>query len=195
MKKYLIPSIKLTIVLLVLVSVVYNLILFAAAQLVPGRGQGTMISANGKTYFEEIGQAFTGDDYFWSRPSATGYNASGSGGSNKGPANPDFLQTVQSRVDSVLAHNPGIDPSEIPVDLVTAGGSGLDPDISVQAALVQIKRIARIRNLPEAQVVQLVSEKTEAPLLGIFGPEKINVLKLNIALDSLHRRALKSTGK
>ncbi|MFI5156025.1 MAG: potassium-transporting ATPase subunit C, partial [Chitinophagales bacterium] len=129
---------------------------------------------------------FTQDKYFWSRPSAVAYNAAGSGGSNKGPTNPDYLKDVQSRIDSFLVHNPGIKKEEIPAELVTASGSGEDPNLSVMGALVQVSRIAKIRNLNEDNLKKLVASQTERPVLGLFGPEKVNVLKLNIALDALH---------
>ncbi|MEO9003744.1 MAG: potassium-transporting ATPase subunit C, partial [Ginsengibacter sp.] len=107
------------------------------------------------------------------------------GGTNKEASNPDYLKTVQDRVDSFLVHNPGISKSEIPTDLVTASASGLDPNISVQAATIQIKRIAKTRGIAEGNLQQLIVSNTEKPLAGMFGPEKINVLKLNIALDNL----------
>jgi K+-transporting ATPase ATPase C chain len=132
-----------------------------------------------------VGQAFTTDKYFWSRPSAVDYNAAGSGGSNKGPSNPDHLAEVQSRIDTFLVHDPGINKSEIPSDLVTASGSGLDPHISVAAAKVQVKRIATVRNVSESDLQHLIERNTEKPLLGLFGTERINVLKLNISLDDL----------
>ncbi len=114
-----------------------------------------------------------------------GYNAAGSGGSNKGPSNPDYLAEVQARIDTFMVHNPGIQKSEIPSDIVTASGAGLDPNISVQAAKVQVKRITNIRHLNEIEIAALIESLTEKPLLGLFGIEKINVLKLNIALDNL----------
>lgn len=185
MKKYFFPSIKLTLLSLILLAGVYTLILLGIGKAAPGRGQGQMISQNNKTYYANIGQSFTADNYFWSRPSAVGYNAAGSGGSNKGPANTEYLQIVQARIDTFLAHNPGIDKSQIPVDIVTASGSGLDPNISIKAAMVQVKRIAATRNIPESRLQELIKTNTEGPFLGLFGPYKINVLKLNLALDKL----------
>ncbi|WP_118952999.1 K(+)-transporting ATPase subunit C [Taibaiella helva] len=185
MKQFLWPSIKLTLLSLLLLSGVYTLILLGVAQLAPGKGKGELIAWKGKTYYANIGQSFTDDRYFWSRPSAVGYNASGSGGSNKGPNNPEYLQTVKDRIDSFLVHNPDIGRAQIPVDLVTASGSGLDPDISLQAAKVQAPRIARLRGIPETSLLALIDKQTEQPLLGLFGPAKLNVLRLNMALDNL----------
>ena len=144
-----------------------------------------MVEANGKKHYENIAQNFYDDQYFWSRPSAVNYNAAGSGGSNKGPSNPDYLATVQARIDSFMVHNPDINKSDIPSDLVTASGSGQDPNLSIQGALVQIPRIAKARNISAEELKSLVHQHTEKPLLGLFGVEKINVLKLNIALNNL----------
>ena len=185
MKENIFPAIRLTIVCLLFFSGIYPLIVFGFAQFAINKGKGEIIVQNGKTYYANLGQKFTDDKYFYSRPSAVDYNAAGAGGSNKGPSNPEYLKTVQARIDTFLVHNPGVNKSEIPADLVTASGSGLDPDISVQAAIVQVKRIAKIRNIEEGNLEQLIVSNTEKPLAGMFGPEKINVLKLNIALDNL----------
>lgn len=185
MKSNIFPAIKLTLVCLVFFVGIYTLAVYGIAQFAPNNGKGEIISQNGNTYYSNIGQSFTDDKYFNSRPSAVGYNAAGSGGSNKGPGNPDYLAEVQARIDTFLVHNPGIDKSEIPSDLVTASGSGLDPNISVQAATVQVKRIAKIRGVAEENIQQLILANTEKPLFNLFGTEKINVLKLNIALDNL----------
>ncbi|SJN46831.1 K(+)-transporting ATPase subunit C [Sphingobacterium sp. JB170] len=185
MKKHILPALKLTVVMIVFFTVIYPLAVWGIAQFAPNAGKGEIIEHNGKKYYSNIGQSFTRDQYFWSRPSAVDYDASGSGGSNKGPSNEEYLTEVKARIDTFLVHNPGIDKSEIPVDLVTASGSGLDPNFSVQAAKVQVKRIAKIRGVDELKLNQLIDEQTEKPLWGIFGPEKINVLKLNIALDEL----------
>lgn len=186
MKKYLLPSIKLTILLLVILSVLYPLFLAAVGKLAAGKGNGETISVNGKVVgYANIGQKFTEDKYFWSRPSAVDYNAAGSGGSNKGTSNPDYLKTVQSRIDTFLAHNPGIKKEDIPAELVTASGSGLDPDLSPAAAKIQVKRVAAVRNISEDKLLALVNQQTTKPLLGMFGPAKVNVLKLNVALDEI----------
>jgi len=186
MKKYLLPSLKLTLVLLVLCSVLYPLLIALVGKLAPGGGDGKTVQVNGKVVgYELIGQKFTDDKYFWSRPSAVDYNAAGSAGSNKGPTNPDYLKQVQDRVDSFLVHNPGVKKEEIPAELVTASGSGLDPDLSPAGAKIQIKRIAAVRKLDELEITGLVEQQTKKPLLGLFGPAKVNVLKLNIALDEL----------
>ncbi|MBF0650104.1 K(+)-transporting ATPase subunit C [Dysgonomonas sp. GY75] len=185
MKKNISPAIRLTFVLIILLVVLYPIAVWGIAQLSPNQGKGEIIEHNGKKYYSNIGQAFTDDKYFWSRPSAVDYNAGGSGGSNKGPSNEEYLAQVQARIDTFLVHNPKVNKAEIPVGLVTASGSGLDPDFSVQAARVQVKRIAKIRKIDEAKLLELIDTQTEKPLLGLFGPEKINVLKLNIALDNL----------
>jgi len=186
MKKYLLPSLKLTLVLLVLCSVLYPLLIAAVGKLTPGRGNGETVSVNGKVVgYALIGQKFTDDKYFWSRPSAVDYNAAGSAGSNKGPTNPDYLKQVQDRIDTFLVHNPGIRKEEIPAELVTASGSGEDPDLSPAAARIQVKRIAVIRKIEESKLYALVDQHTQGPLLGFLGPSKVNVLKLNVALDNL----------
>ncbi len=186
MKKYLLPSLKLTIVLLVLCSVLYPLFIAAVAKLAPGGGKGETVSVNGKVVgYKNIGQKFTDDKYFWSRPSAVDYNAAGSAGSNKGPTDSTYLKTVQDRIDSFLVHNPSVKKSDIPSELVTASGSGLDPDLSPQGAYVQVSRIAKTRNISEEKIKNLVAQQIQKPLLGLFGPEKVNILELNIELDKL----------
>jgi K+-transporting ATPase ATPase C chain len=185
MKTNILPAIRLTLVCLLFFSGIYTLVVLGFAQLAPNKGNGEIITQNGKTYYSNIGQKFTDDKYFYSRPSAVDYNAAGAGGSNKGPTNPDYLKEVQARIDTFLVHNPGINKSEIPSDLLTASGSGLDPNISVQAANVQIKRIARIRKIAIGNLQQLIISNTEKPLAGFLGTERINVLRLNLALDSL----------
>lgn len=185
MKQNILPAIKLTLVCLLFFSGIYTLIIFGIAQFSPNHGKGETITYNGKKYYANVGQAFTKDQYFWSRPSAVDYNAAGAAGSNKGPSNPDYLKTVHERIDNFIKHNPDVQKSEIPSDIVTASGSGLDPNISVQAANVQVKRIARFRNINQDKIQDLITSNTEKPFLGLFGTEKINVLKLNTALDGL----------
>lgn len=186
MKKYVWPSLKLTLVFVLLCSVLYPLFIAAVAKLAPGGGKGETVEVNGKVVgYANIGQKFTEDKYFWSRPSAVDYNAAGSAGSNKGPSNPDYLKLVQERIDSFIVHNPGVKKEEIPAELVTASGSGLDPDLSPYGAKVQVKRIAAIRKIDEAKIISLIDNQTEKPLLGFMGPAKVNVLKLNIELDKL----------
>lgn len=185
MKANFFPALRLTLVSIILLSVLYPLIVLGIAWLTPGKGLGDMVTVDGKRYYTNIGQSFTDDRYFYSRPSAVDYNAAGSAGSNKGPSNPDYLAVVAARIDSFLVHNPGVKRSEIPVDLVTASGSGLDPHISVQAARVQVKRIARLRGIAEPNLESLILNNTEKPLAGLFGPGRVNVLKLNMALDQI----------
>lgn len=185
MKKNITIALRLTLVCAVFFCGIYTCTVWGIAQLVPGQGKGFALNEKGQKYYPNVGQAFSSDRYFWPRPSAVDYNAAGSGGSNKGPTNPDYLALVQARIDTFLVHNPGVRKTEIPSDLVTASGSGIDPHISVQAARVQVLRIARCRNLSESTISQLIKENTEAPLLGFFGTERINVLKLNMKLDQL----------
>ena len=185
MKNTFIQALKLTVVCLIFFSGIYTLIVLGIAQLAPNQGKGELITDNGKTYYANIGQSFTQEGYFNSRPSAVAYNAAGSGGSNKGPSNPEYLAEVQKRIDTFLILNPGIDKKDIPADLVTASGSGLDPHISILSAKLQIKRIAKARGIEASKLNALIEEQTEKPLLGLFGPQKINVLKLNIALNKL----------
>lgn len=186
MKKYIWPSLKLTLIFIVICSVLYPLLIAGVAKLSPGGGKGETVSVDGKVVgYANLGQKFTEDKYFWGRPSAVDYNAAGSAGSNKGPSNPDYLKIVQERIDSFLVHNPGITKEEIPAELVTASGSGLDPDLSPAGAKVQVKRIAAVRNLDAAKIISLIDKQIQKPLLGMFGPAKVNVLKLNIELDKL----------
>lgn len=186
MKKNLLISIKLTLVLIIFTAVLYPLLISFVGKATPGGGKGETISVNGKVVgYSRVGQKFTEDNYFWGRPSAVDYNAAGSAGSNKSPSNPDYLAVVQARIDTFLVHNPGVTKEQIPADLVTASGSGLDPHISVEAATIQIARIAKLRNIPADKLQALVNEHSEGPYLGMFGPSRVHVLKLNIALDEL----------
>jgi K+-transporting ATPase ATPase C chain len=185
MKKELLSAFKLTILSILLLVVGYSTIVWGIAQLAPNNGKGETVVHNGKKYYLNIGQTFNEDKYFWSRPSAVDYNAAGSGGSNKAASNKEYLQQVQARIDTFLIHNPEVKKTEIPVDLVTASGSGLDPHISIAAAKIQIKRIAKTRGISEENLLQLIASNTEKPLINLFGPVKINVLKLNLALDQL----------
>jgi len=195
MKEHIFPAIKLTAICLVFFSGIYTAVIYGVAQVVPNKGKGFIIASEQKNtnsslqkdyYYYNIGQSFTQDKYFWSRPSAVGYGTMGSGGSNLAPSNSTFLDSIlPSRIDTFLKHNPGISKADIPVEMITTSGSGMDPDISVQSALIQIPRIAKVRNIPEESLRKLVNDNTEKPLLDILGPEKINVLKLNVALDNL----------
>ncbi len=183
MKPYIAPAIKLTLVMIVICAIIYPLLIAGVGKMAPGNGKGVTVSVNGKVVgYERIGQKFTEDKYFWGRPSAVDYNAAGSAGSNKGPSNPDYLKVIQERIDTFLAHNPGVKKEEIPADLVTASGSGLDPHISPEAAYVQVKRIAAVRGIPETKVKALVDEYVSRSAIG---PSIVHVLKLNIALDDL----------
>jgi K+-transporting ATPase ATPase C chain len=185
MKENIMPAIRLTLFCAVFFSGIYTLTILGIAQFAPNQGKGEIVTVNGKQYHINVAQKFNQNKYFWSRPSAVDYNAAGSGGSNKGPNNPEYLAEVQSRIDSFLVKNPTVQRNEVPSELVTASGSGLDPNISVQGAKVQADRIAKTRNLDKQKVLDLIEKHTEKPFLGMLGTEKINVLKLNIALDKL----------
>lgn len=185
MKTHIVPAIRLTLFCALFFSGIYTMGILGIAQLAPNQGKGFITENNGKRYHTNVGQAFTQDKYFWPRPSAVDYNAAGSGGSNKGPSNPEYLATVQSRIDTFLLKNPGVAKKDLPAELVTASGAGLDPDISPAAAAVQVKRVAAARNLTEASVAKVIEDNTEKPLLGCMGPATVNVLKLNLAIDNL----------
>lgn len=189
MKTYLLPAIKLTVVCILFFAGLYTFVIWGTGQVIaPNNGKGKLLyyTNDNTTYgFANIGQSFTADTYFWSRPSAVGYNASGSGASNKGPSNPDYLAQVQARIDTFMFHNPAVKKSDIPVEMVTASGSGLDPHISPEGALIQVPRIAMQRNLSEEKIIALVNQNTEKPFLGMFGPSQVNVLKINIELDKM----------
>lgn len=184
MRQNMLIAIRLTLVCIIVFCGLYSLVLWGIAQASPNKGEGQIVSVDGKTVgFTLEGQSFTGDKYFNGRPSAAGYHAAGSSGSNKGPSNPDYLQTVSDRIDSFLVHNPTVQKKDIPSDLVTASGSGLDPDISLQGAMVQVNRIAKLRNFPKENIITLIRNNTERSAMN--GIDKINVLKINIELDKL----------
>ena len=180
-------SFKLTIAFSILFSVSYIFILWLFAQVAgPNKGNAEVLELNGKVVgAANVGQNFTQDIYFWGRPSKAGdgYDASSSAGSNKGPSNEEYLAEVEARIDTFLVHHPYLQREEVPAEMVTASGSGLDPDISPKAAYAQAQRVAEARGLPVDKVMALVNANVEEPLLGLFGPEKVNVLKLNIALE------------
>jgi K+-transporting ATPase ATPase C chain len=186
MKNQLFPALRLTLALLLLCCGLYPALVWAAAQLAPGGGAGVQVSKNGRVLgFANVGQKFDRPEYFNSRPSAVDYHADASAGSNKGPSNPEYLATVKARLDTFLVQNPGVKAGEVPAELLTASGSGLDPHLSPRGALVQVARIARLRRLREAQVRDLVPRYTTAVL---FGPDVVDVLQLNLALDELSGR-------
>ena len=186
MKAQLRPAITLLALLTVIAGVIYPLTVTGLAQvLFPHQANGSLIVRDGKPYGSElIGQQFDNPKYFWGRPSAAGYNAAASSGSNLGPMNPSLEEVVQARMNALHAADPN-NPLPIPVDLVTASASGLDPHISVASALYQVSRVAAARGLSEAEVMFLVEKFTEGPQFGIFGEPRVNVLLLNLALDGL----------
>jgi len=188
MKKYILQSIRLTAVLIVLLCIIYPLVVAFAGGFSKGKGNGEKVMRNGKVVgYALLGQSFTKPAYFWGRPSAVGYNAAGSAGSNKGPSNADYLKEVSNRADTLLKYHPYLKRNDIPADMVTASGSGLDPDISVEGAAIQIKRVAAERKLDEKVVAELVKKNAKGPFLGMFGPSSVNVLALNLALEDLKK--------
>lgn len=175
--------VKFTLLIVVLFAVIYPLAVYGIAQFAPNQGKGETISVNGKVVgYQKIGQKFDKSNYFWGRPSAVDYNAAGSGGSNKAADNKEYLSLVQKRIDTFLIVHPYLRKSEIPADMVTASGSGLDPNISPQGALIQVKRIAKERKLSEEKIKALVESKINT---AVVGPSTVNVLELNVALDAL----------
>ena len=186
MKKNLLIAVLMTIATTIVLGIVYPLIVTGLAQvLFHDKANGQLIEQNGKIVGSRIiGQPFTSDRYFHSRPSAAGngYDAANSGGSNLGPTNQKLIDRVNASVASTQAENPG---KAIPVDLVTTSGSGLDPDITPAAALFQIPRVARVRHLSEDQVRALVESHIQQRQFGILGEPRVNVLELNLALDQI----------
>src|SRR5512138_1562779 len=189
------PAFLMLVILTVITGVIYPLAVTGIAQVIfPHQANGSLIVIDGKTYGSElIGQQFDDPKYFWGRLSATGdfpYNAfnaqtlTGSSGSNYGPLNPALTKAVQARIDALKAADP-TNTAPIPVDLVTASGSGLDPHISVAAALYQVHRVAVARGLSDAEVQSLVEKYTQGRQFGFLGEPRVNVLELNLALDGI----------
>jgi K+-transporting ATPase ATPase C chain len=184
------PTLVLFAVLTVLVGLAYPGAVTAIAQAVfPVQANGSIVTRDGKPVGSTlIGQNFGDPGHFWGRPSATSpmpYNAANSSGSNLGPLNPALTDAVKARVAALRTADPG-NTAPVPVDLVTASGSGLDPDISIAAARYQVVRVARARGLPQAKVDALVEAHVQQPWLPLIGEPTVNVLRLNLALDALH---------
>jgi potassium-transporting ATPase KdpC subunit len=185
-------AISMLVVMTVVTGLVYPLVATGVAQvLFPHQANGSLIMRDGKPIGSElIGQTFDDPKYFWGRPSATTpqpYNGTASNGSNLGPTNPALRDAVKQRIDALHAADPG-NNTPVPADLVTASGSGLDPEISPAAAQYQIARVARVRKLNVDQVQQLVAQYTRGRQLGLLGEPRVNVLQLNLALDQLQPR-------
>jgi K+-transporting ATPase ATPase C chain len=187
MRAHLRPALVILVLMTLITGVGYPLVITGIAQtLFRAQANGSLIVKDGKVVGSTlIGQPFDDPKYFWSRPSATSPfpdNAGSSSGSNLSPTNPDLVKAVQGRVDALRAADPG-NAVSVPVDLVTASGSGLDPHISPAAALYQVPRVARARKLDPETVRQLVERHTEGRFLGFLGEPRVNVLTLNLALD------------
>ena len=191
MKTLLRPALTLFLLLTLITGVLYPLVVTGIAKAAfPDEAAGSLIVRDGKTVGSRlIGQNFSDPKYFWGRPSATSpqpYNASASSGSNLGPLNPALVDAVKARIEALKAADPG-NEKPIPVDLVTTSASGLDPQISPAAAVYQIERVARLRKLSPEAVKMLVEQNTEGRQWSIFGEPRVNVLALNLALDSSSR--------
>ena len=183
------PAIVLLVLFTVLTGLAYPAVVTAIAQLtMPGKANGSLIVADGKPVGSElIGQPFSDPKHFWSRPSATSpypYNASASSGSNQGPTNPALTDAVAARIKALRDTDPD-NKAPVPVDLITASASGLDPHISPAAAEYQVSRVAKARGVAPERVRELVAQATEGRQLGFLGEPRVNVLKLNLALDKL----------
>jgi K+-transporting ATPase ATPase C chain len=184
------PTLVLLLLLALITGILYPMAITGiAAVLFPRQAGGSVILKDGKAIGSSlIGQSFSDPKYFWSRPSATSpqpYNGLASGGSNLGPLNPALTDGVKSRVEALRAADPG-NSAPVPVDLVTASGSGLDPEISVAAASYQAGRVARVRGMKPDKVQALIAEHARGRVLGWLGEPRVNVLELNLALDELH---------
>jgi len=189
MKTILRPAVTLLILMTAVTGIAYPLVVTGVAEvLFPGQAAGSLIVKDDKPVGSRlIGQPFSDPRYFWSRPSATSpqpYNGLSSGGSNLGPLNPALTDAVKARIAALQATDP-TNHAPIPVDLVTASGSGLDPDISLAAAYYQADRIARLRHLSPDRVRALIAEHAKGRLLGVIGEPRVNVLELNLALDTM----------
>ncbi|SCX72048.1 potassium-transporting ATPase subunit KdpC [Variovorax sp. EL159] len=183
------PALVLFVLLSAITGLIYPAVVTGAAKAVfPAQAAGSLIVLDGTTVGSKlIGQNFSDPKHFWGRPSATSpqpYNASASGGSNQGPLNPALTDAVKGRVEALRVADPG-NTAPVPVDLVTASASGLDPDISPAAAQYQAARVARVRGVPLEQVNTLIAKNTQRPLLGLLGESRVNVLALNLALDAV----------
>ncbi len=181
-------AVKMTLVLTVLTGIIYPIAMTGIAHLLfPRQADGSLIERNGAIIGSSlIGQNFTAPRYFHPRPSAAGdkgYDASNSGASKSGPTNKSYIETVRDRAKALREAEPGLNHDGIPVDLVTASGSGLDPDISPAAAAIQVARVAQARHMAEDTVLQIVQDHTRGRWMGLIGEPRVNVLELNLALD------------
>jgi potassium-transporting ATPase KdpC subunit len=187
------PALRLLVLLSVITGLLYPLVVTAVAgTLFTGQSHGSLIELHGEPMASRlIGQQFTRPEHFWSRPSATAaypYQGTASGASNLGPLNPALVQALRERIAQLRAADPG-NAAAVPVDLVTASASGLDPDISVAAALYQVPRVARARRMSADELRRLVQSQTQGRVYGFMGEPRVNVVELNIALDAIPARS------
>ncbi len=180
-------ALRLGIVFTVIAGLIYPLVITGLGQLLfPAQANGSLIVRGGQVVGSAlIGQSFTSPRYFQGRPSATGYSADASSASNLGPTNPALIADVKAALEGVLAENPGLTAAQVPADLVETSDSGVDPDISIQAALIQVPRVAAQNQLSQATVLALVKSQERGRFLGLFGSPYVNVLELNLKLQAL----------
>ena len=175
---------KFILVLMIITGIIFPLFMTGISRIIfPEKSKGSIVTQNGKIIGSKlIGQKFTDNKWFIGRPSASDYDGLKSGGSNLALTNPKFKESVNKNIEEFLSKNPEVSKNDIPVDMVTSSASGLDPDISYEAALLQAKRVAKENNISYNEVLKIVKDNKEGKFLGIFGEDKVNVLKVNLAL-------------
>lgn len=191
--KNIIRSIRITLTFCIFFTLCYVLILWLIARFAtPNKGEAeTIYSKSQQIGMTNAGQFFNKNIYFWGRPSHAGYGYDGtsSGGSNKGATDKAYLKEIKQHIDSFLVYHPYLTRKDIPAELVTSSGSGLDPNISPEAAFVQVRRVAQARGLSETYVYSIVKHAIEQPLFGFLGPQKVNIVRLNMAIDEAQKNA------
>lgn len=188
--KSIIKSIRLVLVFVILLGIIYPLTMTLISNAIfPAQAQGSLVKQNGTVVGSEIiGQSFTGSAWFHGRPSAASYDGLKSGGTNLALSNPRFTKDTEAAIDTFLKENPGVRKQDIPADIITSSASGLDPEISTEAAYEQAKRVAGANGLTEAEVKNVIDKDKEGRFLGIFGQDRVNVLKLNMDIQSIRKK-------